>query len=496
MKRNSYFIFLALSAALLIAACSGLPHGGPTPPPSGAATVVLTMSASPLVPPPGTSILSFSVNVNSIALTPASGTAFSFPLNTGSSTFAVDLTRLQSDSAFLGLSTAVPAGSYSGITVGLSNVALTYCTVAVGTPGCTPGSITTVHPSVATPVITTSLTLTASQTTGLGLNLDMNKAITVNATTQVPTVNLTATSVMTPVSLPRPASFATGQLDFVEDITGTLTSVSGQSVVVATATHGSYTATGSTSGTVFSPACTTGTIACAQVGQVVSIDTTINANGTLSLLEYDPIDTSTPARDWIEGVIVAIPTSPSQFELVTNEEVLATTTSLVGNNLSLSEPVQVTLASGVSFNVDVKGLTVPIPQATAFAGAQDTSLLLPGQTVAVRVTSFTAGSNTLPAQATVDKVDLRYSRVPADVLSVAAPTTLTIQNLPPIFGLTINPVVQLSTGTPPNFAATNYDGVSSASSITTGVSQTYSIRALYFGPVAATPFSAAKVRAN
>jgi hypothetical protein len=68
--------------------------------------------------------------------------------------------------------------------------------------------------------------------------------------------------------------------------------------------------------------------------------------------------------------------------------------------------------------------------------------------------------------------------------------------LPPIFGLTINPVVQLSTGTPPNFAATNYDGVSSASSITAGVSQTYSIRALYFGPVAATPFSAAKVRAN
>jgi hypothetical protein len=345
-------------------------------------------------------------------------------------------------------------------------------------------------------VIATSFTLTANQQTGLALNFDMNKAISVNSTTQVPMVDLTATSVVTPVTLPRPASFATGQLDFLEDVTGTVTSITGETVVVATATHGSYTATGSTTGTVFSPACITGTITCAQIGQVASIDTAINADGTLSLLEYDPIDTSTTARDWIEGVIVATPTSLSQFELVTNEEVLAATTSLVGNNLSLGTPVQVTLASGVSFNVDVKGLTVPVPQATAFAGASDTSLLLPGQTVAVRVTNFTAGTTTPPAQATVDMVDLRFSRVPGNVLSVAAPTTLTLQNSPALFGLSINPVVQLSNGTPPNFAATNYDGVSSASAITAGVTQTYTIRALYFGPVAATPFSAAKVRAN
>lgn len=494
MRRSKHFRSLTLLAPLVLAACSGLPQGSPTPPASGTATVALTMSATPLAPPPGASILSFSVNVNSIALTPASGTAFSFPLNTGGGTFAVDLTRLQSDSALLGLSTLVPAGSYTSITVGLSNPALTYCLVTTGTPGCTAGSVTTIHPSVATPVITTSLTLTANQQTGLALNLDMSKAITVNLATQIPTVDLTATNVLTAVPLPRPASFAAGQLDFVEDITGTVTSVSGETVIVATATHGSYTATGSTA-TVFSPACTAGALSCAQVGQVASIDTALNADGTLSMLEYDPIDTSTTAHDWIEGVIVATPTSSSQFELVANEEVVAANT-LTGNSLTLGEPVQVTLGSGATFSVDVKGLTVPVPQATAFAGASDTSVLLPGQTVSVRVTGFTAGSGTLPAQATVDVVDLRYSRVPGTVLSVAPPTTLTLQNLPPIFGLTINPIVQLSTGSPPNFAATNYDGVSSASGITAGSSQTYTIRALYFGPVAATQFSAAKVRAN
>jgi hypothetical protein len=497
MSRGKHFISqLALSMPLLCTACSGLPQGGSTPPASGTATVALTMSATPLTPPPGTTILSFSVNVNSIALTPSSGTAFSFPLNTGSSTFAVDLTRLQSDSAFLGLSTGVPAGLYTSITVGLSNPAVTYCTIAVGTPGCTAGSVTTIQPSVATPVITTSFTLTGNQQTGLALNFDMNKAITVDATTQIPSVDLTVANVLTAVSLPRPASFATGQLDFVEDITGTVTSVSGQTVIVATATHGSYTATGSTAGTVFSPACATGSISCAQIGQVASIDTALNADGTLTLLEYDPIDTSATTKDWIEGTIAATPTSLTQFQLVTNEEVLATTNSLVGNSLSLGQPVQVTLGSAATFDVDVKGLTVPVPQATAFAGASDTTLLLPGQTVAVRVTGFTAGSSTIPAQATVDVVDLRFSRVPATVLSVAPPTTMTLQNLPPLFGLTINSVVQLSTGTPPNFAATNYDGVSSASGITAGASQTYTIRALYFGPVASTTFSAAKVRAN
>jgi hypothetical protein len=436
------------------------------------------------------------VNVTSIALTPSSGSAFSFPLSTGSNTLAVDLTRLQSDSALLGLSKTVPAGSYTNITIGLSNAALTYCTVAVGTPGCTAGSVTTIHPSVATPSITTNITLTANEQIGLALNFDLNKAVTVNLTTGIPTVDLTAAGVLSALPLPRPASFSNGQLDFVEDITGTVASVSGETVVVATTNQGSYTATGSSTGTVFSPACTTGTIACAQVGQVASIDTALNADGTLALLEYDPIDTSTTARDWIEGVIVATPTSSTQFELVTNEQVLATNNSLLGNNVSVGEPVQVTLASGVAFNVDVKGLTVPVPQATAFAGARDTSLLLPGQTVAVRVTSFTAGSGTLLAQATVDVVDLRFSRVPANALSVAPPNTMTLQNLPPLFGLTINPLVQLSTGTPPNFAATNYDGVTSASGITAGTSQTYTIRALYFGAVAATPFSAAKVRAN
>jgi hypothetical protein len=60
--------------------------------------------------------------------------------------------------------------------------------------------------------------------------------------------------------------------------------------------------------------------------------------------------------------------------------------------------------------------------------------------------------------------------------------------LPALFGVSTPELVQLSTGSP----STNYDGVTSASGLTSG--ETVSIRALYFGTVSATPFSAAKVR--
>jgi hypothetical protein len=231
-----------------------------------------------------------------------------------------------------------------------------------------------------------------------------------------------------------------------------------------------------------------------QQGQVASIDTSLGAAGTLTILEYDPLDGPTSTHDYIEGVVAATPTSPTQFELVTNDLVEASSGSLISGAI-LGAPVVVTLGTGATFAVDAKGLLVPT-QATTFAGATDTSVLFAGQEVAVQVTNYTAASGSNPATVTASLVDLRYTRVAGTVLASAPPTTLTLQNLPPFFGLTINPVVQLSNGTPPSSPATNYDGVTSASGVTAGTTGTFSIRALYFGPVATTPFSAAKVRAN
>jgi len=148
--------------------------------------------------------------------------------------------------------------------------------------------------------------------------------------------------------------------------------------------------------------------------------------------------------------------------------------------------VNVTLVSPSPFLVDSKGLTVPV---TTFGGT-DASILLPGQTVAVHVTAFTAASGT-PAAAAVsaDTLYLRFTRVTGSLASPAAPN-VSIQSLPSFLGITSPVQAQLSAGT----VSTYYDGVSSSTGLSSG--QTASIRALYFGSSTAPAFSAAKVRTH
>jgi len=483
MSSYKPFLCVLLAPALFLASCSGfkLTSGGGVA--SGTATLSLTLVATPPTPPPSLSLLSFSVDVTGISLTPSTGTAQSVSLN--STTYTVDLTKLQSDSAFLGTSTTLPSGSYTSVTVSFSNPVLWYCIPATQVAaGCAAGGVTRVIGGGTAPPITMPLTLTAHQQTGLAINFNLAKAISVNSQ-GVPSINLAASNVLSANSLPATAtSLATGQLDFVEDVIGVITSVnaSGQTVTVQTATRGNITAKAGTT-TVFSPNCTSQTFSCVLQGQVASLDLALDTGGTFSLLEYDPLAATT--GDWVEGIVTTIPSSSTQFQIVANDLVASSTNSLLASSASalVGAPVQITLVNPGIFTIDTKGLTVPV---TSFGGT-DASILVPGQTVAVHVTSFTAASGSTPAAVSANTLILRFTRVPGIVLAATFPT-FSIQSLPPLFGLTTPKLVQLSTGSP----STNYDGVTSGSSLTAG--QTVSIRALYYGPVSATPFSAAKVR--
>jgi hypothetical protein len=483
--------------SLSLLACSGSNKTQPSPGGGGTATLALTFRATPLSPPPNTNLLSFVVDINTITLTPTTGKAVTIPLNATS--FSVDLTKLQSDSVFLGASATIPAGSYSSITISITNPTLTFCTQTLGNIGCASGSVARISGAAAAPTITSApfpLTLSANEKTGLTMDLNLGNALTMNATQVVTAVNLAAANVLSASTLPPTASsLATGQLDFIEDVTGVVTAVNAttQSVTVHTATRGSLTALADTS-TVFSPNCTAFNLSlsfssCVVLGHVASLDMVLNSDGTFKLLEYDPLDTTT--KDWIEGIITFTPSSSTQFQLVANDLVLATSNSLLGNSLPLAAPINISLVTGPQpFVVDTKGLIVPT---NAFSGRTDTSALMPGQTVAARLTAFTAASGSTLATATTDFLYLRFTRVTGTVATVAPPNTFTTQSFPPFFGLTQAVTVQLSTGSP----STNFDGVSNSSSLTVG--QTVSINALYFGPPVGitstlTPFSAAKVR--
>jgi hypothetical protein len=486
-KQSILAVAVAALFSLALTSCSGLKNkctvncGGGT----GNASLNITLAAEPLTPPPGTSILSFAVVINSVSLTPSSGGSdVTIPLNTSS--FGVDLTRLQSDSAYLGqYINSVPAGTYNLLSVNMSAV-VTYCAATAGTPGCNNGSIAQISKSFATPTTSNfSLTLAANQQAGLRVVINFANALTVNANTQTVTgVNLTAANVVTTLTLPPTAStLSAGQLDYIEDVTGVVTAASTTSVTVQTATRGSITSTINAS-TIPSDSCVILNTPCTPtVGQVASIDATLNSDGTSTMLQYDLLSSS--SVDLIEGIVAAEPTVGTQFQMVANDSIPASSNSRI-SGLSLGDTVNVTLSNTVNpFFVDSKNL----PVYGSFQGSTDSSAIHTGMTVMLRVTSFTARSGNTPASATVDAVVLRYTRFAAAAAATGAPQ-FAIGSLSPFFGITINPIVQLGTGSP----STYLDGYTTSGSISSG--DNLGIRALYFGPAITPTFTAAKIRMN
>ena len=493
MNSKRCAVLVAFAAIFALTSCSGVGDtckvncGGGGGGGNGNATLNVTLSAVPMTPPPGTSILSFALTINSVSLTPSGGgSTQTIPLN--AATYVVDMTRLQSDSSFLGqLSAAIPAGTYSTVTLGITSVTITYCAATIGTPGCNTGSVAQFNSGASAPATSNfTLTLATNQQAGLRVLLNLGNAITVNAVTQAVTaVNFAAAGVLTASTLPPTSStLAAGQLDYIEDVTGVVNAVSANSITVQTSTRGLITST-ITANTIGSPNCVIGNAACtATVGQVASLDATLNSDGTSTLLEFDPLTTT--SVDLIEGIVTTSNTSPTQFQVVTNDFVPATSNSKIGG-LSLGDPVNITLAAGVSpFVIDSKGLPVVT---TAFGGSTSATDILPGQTVLLHITTFTAKSGNTRASATVDALALRFTRVPASVTAPPAPN-FSIQSLPPFFGQTATNQVQFGTGNP----STYLDGYSSTGSIT--VNDNVSIRALYFGVGVTPSFTAAKVRKN
>lgn len=474
-------------AALFVASCSGPKTRCTTNcGPQGSASVSATLAALPLVPPPGTSILSFVVTITGISLTPSTGSAVSLTLP--ATTVTVDLMRLQSDSILLGQVLAnVPPATYNKITVSVSSVVVTYCTqTSPGTSGCATGTVAQVTQAATVPATSSfSITLSNNEKAGVQVQFNLANALTLSTTQPqvVSKVDLTAVNVLTASVLPPTASsLATGELDFVEDVTGSVTASSSSSVTLKTATRGSVTAAINSS-SVFGVSCvvtTTANCSTPAVGQFASMDTALNSDGTFTLVAYDPIAPST--SDWIEGIVGLTPSST--FQIVANDMTLASSGSVIGTKLALGDPVQVTLSGSVSpFVVDSHGYPLVT---TPFTGSNSASNILPGQTVAVHVTTFTAKNGATLAAATVDTVILRFTRVSGNVANVASPF-INLQSLPPFFGTTVPREVQISTGSP----STNFDGSADASSLS---GANVSIRALYFGSTFNPSFSAAKVR--
>jgi hypothetical protein len=500
MNHTKTLFLFTLLATLALSACSGVPAGPCTVncTPTGNATLSITLQAKPLAPPPSTNILSYSLTVSGLTLTPSTGNPINIP---GPLTF--DMVRLQSDSGYLGTVT-VPAGTYTTLTLSFTDAVVTACTDTAGVPGCNSTSIKQVTGGAALPVITLpngGLILSSNQQAGLSVYFDMGGTLTV-ANQVISAVNL-ANANLTTITLgpTHPSSLTATQLDYLEDITGSV-SVSGNNVTIKTVNHGSITAVAD-SNTFYSPNCNlngigdgTNTINCVQNNQVASMDAILNEDGTLELISYDPLSSAmTTNNDWIEGVVVFTPNSASQFNLVASDADVSTTGSVLPSPFVIGTSVTVNLTAGVLFGVDTNGLNVSAADVANFNGANSATVLLPGQTVAIHVKTLTTANSVLTVSS--DAVELRSTRVAGTAAQNGTTSAFVFSStsLPPFFGFTTpQQLVEITNGTPPSQNTTHYDGVTASTGITNG--DIYSTRALYFGQFAAFPFVAGKVRQN
>jgi hypothetical protein len=171
--------------------------------------------------------------------------------------------------------------------------------------------------------------------------------------------------------------------------------------------------------------------------------------------------------------------------VVVTDSVFASSGSLLSGQLQLGDQIVVTLSSPNPFQIISKGLQ--IPTASTFEHSTSVADILPGQTVAIAVSAFTAQSGATPGTASSQNLVLRFTRFTA-VIGTATLPVFNATNLPPFFGLATGQQFQTTSG------RLSLDGVSNLTSIAAG--GTFSTTALYVGPPVAPSFSVLSVRAH
>jgi hypothetical protein len=492
MTRQTAAVVLLLFTSILLASCSGAPAGGCVSNcGGGTATLSLVLTATPPDPTLGLSVQTFAATVTGISLAPSTGAAVNVPLN--STAYIAELNRVTSDSTLLAAKVSVPAGTYTQMTVTFSAPRVTFCTQAnPGVPGCAAGTLGSISGTAGTATISTNLSVSDGLETGVALNVNLANTLTLSGQT-ISAVNLGAANVFTAGALPPSSAktdLASGELAHVDDVLGLVTSVSGSTLTVQTSTRGSITVTANSS-TQFSGDCTTLGFAqdftCVKANTVAIVDTLLNLDGTLTLVFYQPLPTQLSSGDLIEGVVTAVPNSvTNQFTVVVTDSVFALSGSLLQGRVNLGDQIQITLNAPDPFTIIAKGLT--FPTGSAFEHSTSVASVLPGQTVAFPVLTFTAQSGVTPGTATSHDLALRFTRFSAFMGTAALPV-FSATTFPPFFGLaTGQQQFQTSSG------RLSVDGASSLTSIPAG--STFSTSALYIGLPVAPQFAAQSVRAH
>jgi hypothetical protein len=387
-------------------------------------------------PPAGVSVLFFQVSLTNATLTPATGSQVSLLNN--NSPIQIDVTQLQTRSAFLNLAN-VSGGTYNSLNLTFANPQLVIYNQSDASLGssCAVGAICTLTPTFdnnSSSLIFSSspFPVTVGNSSPLAFLIDFHLNSVIQSDLSV---NLSAASAVTVSELPPAATPA--QFGFV---TGTVTEVdpSNGEIELALPWGGSLfvEATSSTAFNNFPSAdCATPSIQCVAQGQIVQVQIATgpaaNSLPTVSQVNY----VQQASAQTIEGTIVAIPPLPlpageTLLQVILHQNPTASTSLPLGG---LASVVVWGPGSGsntpTTFSIDNSGFT--IPAGYTFATSNDLTV---GQTIQVIVTPGTLTSTgSGPASGvwgppasvsfTASAIELEPSQVTGTITAIDSGTT-------------------------------------------------------------------------
>jgi len=492
MNPKSKLLLLVIAAVLGLASCSGSNNKCTTNCPTGDASVSITLFDTP---PSGVTVLSFSLPIVGISLTPSTGSAV--PIYSPTTIVPTELTRLQAESALITLGSQVPAGTYTSVNVTLaasSGVFINYSgsTIAVSSSlTCPNGGVCNLPTGAAATInIPINLTLTSGENAWIGIDVNLNNAITSPTTTSIG-VDFTQPKTFTAITTPRSGT-PSGAFDTIGDFTGTVTALSSSSITVQNTLTGQSLTAAVNASTLLDAApgtysgCTSAA-SCVTMGSVVSMDSALTTSNALTATEIDTLDAV--ATDEVEGVI--FPTSTAGVVgLIISDKISASGNSTLGAfTTTFGTGISLSAGSNINYVIDTKNLTTFV-QPIGFAGSGD---LLAGQQIRAHVsnvTTTTSGTTTV-IQANATNVLLRWSRIRASINSVAL-NNFTITGLPQYI-TSINSSLLTPAAVFTYQGGTLFDGVTGTGDPNFVVGSPVAVRALFLNSNAPA-FQAAKVR--
>ncbi len=219
------------------------------------------------------------------------------------------------------------------------------------------------------------LTVTASSTTGLNLDLSITDLLQSD-------LSLTfASGQSVNLSLLSALASLTDQQSEIDAVLATVQSVNGQQATIQTALGNSLTVelNSATSYNYPSAVCNTASSSCLATGQIVDLNLSLLGNGSLVAQSVTYADASGGAA--ARGTILATPASgANSFQILLHQVIPGSTSAASGNTVTIAP------ANGALFAVPFTGY--PVVNGAGFAGTSD---LVAGQEVLLQLA---AGSST------------------------------------------------------------------------------------------------------